>query len=196
MLGFAKWTINFSGNYTAHSKFQATPTGVNRECVGYYSVNCSFTGSIQPKYSWSLRNTFTIDAVDLSLLWRHISAVNHEPLDIVAQGPFFSGTLPASTGPVAGRTVDFNHINAADYFDLTARFSVGDNLQFTATVRNLLDRRQHGGFDHLQQRQHLSVDLRRAGPRLRGVGQAQVLSQAGNQGNVGGGQRCPPLPFA
>lgn len=138
--GSIGWSMNFVGNYTRHSKYQATPGSLDRECVNYYSVNCSFTGSIQPKYQWSLRNTFSIDKIDLSLLWRHIGAVEHEPADIADQGLFFAGTLPASTGPVAGRKVDFNKIGAADYFDLTTRYNVNDNFTFTFTVQNLLDR--------------------------------------------------------
>ena len=37
-----------------------------------YSVNCSFTGSIQPKLQFSQRTTLTMGKVDLSLLWRWI----------------------------------------------------------------------------------------------------------------------------
>ncbi|MGQ2929745.1 MAG: TonB-dependent receptor domain-containing protein, partial [Sphingopyxis sp.] len=51
-LGFASLDWSFVGNWTRHSKFKANaadPDSLNRECVGYYSVNCSFTGSIQPE---------------------------------------------------------------------------------------------------------------------------------------------------
>jgi iron complex outermembrane recepter protein len=73
--GSIGWAVNFSGNYTFNSKFNSNvndPLALNRECVGFYSSNCSFTGSLQPKFQWSLRNTFSIDDIDLSLLWRHI----------------------------------------------------------------------------------------------------------------------------
>ena len=138
-LGFADWAVSFVGNWTNRSKFKATPDGLNRECVGYFSVNCSFTGSIQPEWQWSLRNTFTVEDIDVSLLWRHIGSVEHEPQDIIDQGAFFAGTLPASVGPLAGREVDFNKIDAQEYFDLSFRFNASDNLTFTATVQNLLD---------------------------------------------------------
>ena len=52
----------------------------------------------------------------------------------------FSGTLGASTGPVAGQQVDFNRIPAADYFDLTTRFQVDDHLTITLQVQNLFDK--------------------------------------------------------
>ena len=140
-LGFAAWAVNFVGNYTLNSKFKATPNGLNRECTGFYSVNCSFTGSLQPKYQWSLRNTFTIEDIDLSLLWRHIDKFRQEPQDVIDTGPAFVGTLPATGGgALSGRTVDFGRIKSFDYFDLTMRFNVSENFTFTATVQNLLDK--------------------------------------------------------
>ena len=141
--GSIGWTMNFVGNYTLNSKFKATPTGLNRECTGYFSVNCSFTGSLQPKYQWSLRNTFSIEDIDLSVLWRHIDKMRQEPEDVAnGNGPAFSGTLPATGGGgLNGRTVDFGRIKSFDYFDLTARFNVNENFTFTATVQNLLDKK-------------------------------------------------------
>ncbi|HUQ13429.1 MAG TPA: TonB-dependent receptor, partial [Novosphingobium sp.] len=142
-LGFADWAIAFSGNYTFNSKFKATPAGLNRECVGYYSSNCSFTGSLQPKFQWSLRNTFTIDEIDLSLLWRHIDRMEQEPDDILnGNGPTFVGTLPATGANdfLQGRDVNFQRQKAYDIFDLTARVNVNDNFTFTFAVQNLLDK--------------------------------------------------------
>lgn len=133
-LGFAKLNMSFQGNWTHDSKFQATPTAVNRECTGYYSVNC---GSIQPEFYWNVRTTLSRGAVDLSLLWRHIDGTKQEPLDAVA------GNGPAYSGPVAvlgGQTYNFGKISARDYFDLAARFGVNENLDFTVTVTNLLDK--------------------------------------------------------
>src|SRR3546814_8372203 len=60
-VGFANLAWSFVGNWTRHSKFNAnvaSPDSLNRECVGYYSVNCSFTGSIQPEFQFS--NRFTL----------------------------------------------------------------------------------------------------------------------------------------
>jgi iron complex outermembrane recepter protein len=139
-LGFAELNSGFVFNYTAHSKFQATPTSPNRECIGYYSANCSFTGSLQPRFQWSWRNTVTVDKIDLSLLWRHIDKMQQEPLDIIATGPAFTGTLPAGFGSRSGSTVDFGKIASADYFDMTMRFNVTDNFTFTATVQNLMNK--------------------------------------------------------
>jgi iron complex outermembrane recepter protein len=138
-LGFARLALNFVGNWTNSSRYKATPSSIDRECVGFYSVNCSFTGSIQPEFQFTQRTTLSFDQVDVSLLWRWIDEVYHEPADIVDQGEFFRGTLPASAGPIAGREVDFNVIEEQHYFDLTARWNVNDNFTFTFAVQNLFD---------------------------------------------------------
>ena len=76
-----KLNSSFGGNYTNSSKFQATPTSINRECVGYYSVNCA---SIQPKFSFNHRTTLSLGRVDLSLLHRYVHKVKFEPEQLQA----------------------------------------------------------------------------------------------------------------
>jgi outer membrane receptor protein involved in Fe transport len=118
-------------NWTDESLFQATPSGVNRDCVGLYSVNCL---SIQPEWSWSQRTTFSWDNIDISLLWRRIDAVSYE----FAPGAF-TGTI-TGVGPLVGTVADFDRIKAYNYFDLTGRFAIGDHLTITLSVQNLLDK--------------------------------------------------------
>ncbi len=150
-IGFAKLGLTFTGNYTHDSKFNANttvPTSVNRECTGYYSAQCA---SIQPKFQWSQRTTLSFKQIDVSLLWRHIDSVEQEPLDItLGNGPAFVGTLNGGSGAAAaaaagnpniGRAVDFQHIKAFNYFDLSTRVGVNDNLSMTVTVENLLDKK-------------------------------------------------------
>jgi len=118
----------FNGNYTLNNKFQARPEGRNRECVGFYSVNCSLTGSLLPKYSWNQRTTLSMGSVDLSLLWRHISSFKQEPANALPSG-FGSPAFPA-----------FARIKAYNYFDLTMRAEVMENFELTLAVINLLDK--------------------------------------------------------
>lgn len=129
---FAELTLAFNGNWTHASKFKAKPGSINRECVGYYSVNCGApgngttafgsVGSIQPEFSWNARGTLGFEAIDVSLLWRHISSVKVEPL-------------------VADQFLEeFRNIKAYDWFDLSLQFSPNDHLTLTATVLNLLDK--------------------------------------------------------
>jgi iron complex outermembrane recepter protein len=132
--GAVKLNSGFVFNYTISQKFQATPTAVDRECVGLYSADCGFTGSIQPKYQWSWRNTVSVSNVDVSLLWRHIAGVKYEGTGA------YVGTLPAGFGSRSGTQVDFNSIPAYDWFDLSARFNVNENFTLTVTVQNLLDK--------------------------------------------------------
>ena len=148
-LGFADLGLSFVGNWTNNSEFQSSPTSINRECVGYYSVNCSFTGSIQPEFQFSQRTTLSFEEVDVSLLWRFIDAVQFEPQQLqddidaaVAAGPDPDDGCPDPTGADPNGCVvnpEFRRIGSEHYFDLTGRWNVTDNFSFTATVQNLLD---------------------------------------------------------
>lgn len=151
-LGFGKLALSFVGNYTANSKYQATPGGLDRNCVGYYSVNCSFTGSIQPKYQFAQRTTLSVGKLDASLLWRWIDSVQFEPQQLaddlaaaVAAGTGATGCPdPTGTDP-NGCMVEpeFRTIPAEHYFDLTLRFNATENFTFTATVQNLFNNQPH-----------------------------------------------------
>jgi outer membrane receptor protein involved in Fe transport len=154
-LGFADLTFSTVGNYTFNSKFNSNVNSLrplNRECVGYYSVNCA---SIQPKFQWTTRATLGFDNIDLSFQWRHLDGVKQEPLDActanfpgtnmpdpACTGPAFKGTLSGgSNGFYDGKTVDFGRIPSFDYFDLTARFSIGDHLELVGTVNNIFNKK-------------------------------------------------------
>lgn len=138
-IGFAKLALSLTGNWTNSSKFQATPTSLNRECVGYYSVNCA---SIQPKWQFSQRTTLAFESFDISMLWRYIDTVKFEPQqleDDLAAAIDGGCTDPAGADP-DGCMVDpeFRKIKAEHYFDLTGRFHVSDNVTLTLTVQNVL----------------------------------------------------------
>jgi iron complex outermembrane recepter protein len=152
-LDFAELALNFAGNYTMSSKFRASDTSFERECTGFYSTNCGIstgitTGSITPKFSWSQRTTLSFDSVDVSLLWRHLDGLKYEgqASDFVARGftaanrNLFNGTI-TGRGALVGRQINFNKIGAVDYFDLTTRFNVTDNLDLTLTAFNILDKK-------------------------------------------------------
>ncbi|UAJ09362.1 TonB-dependent receptor [Polymorphobacter megasporae] len=123
--------LSFQGTWTHRALFKATPTAISRECVGYYSTNCGGAGapekgSLQPKYTWNQRTSYSIGGVDLSLLWRHISEMNQEPDDALnGDGP----ALPA-----------FAHIKPYDYFDASLRLAATKALEFTISCQNLTNR--------------------------------------------------------
>ncbi len=132
-LGFGKLNLDFLGTWTNKNTFQATPTSINRNCVSFYSVNC---GSIQPAFQFSQRSTFSVDKIDLSLLWRYLSPVDYERIEAAANGALFRGPVPS----LGGRNLNFNHIGAYHYFDFSARFATTEKLTFTLSVQNLFDR--------------------------------------------------------
>ena len=148
-VGFGDLALSFVGNWTRNSEFNSNvdnPNSFFRECAGYYSVNCSFTGSIQPKLQFSQRTTLTMGKIDLSLLWRWIDAVKYEPRqfadDLAAAEDAECDLTGGPDGPDPdGCLVDpeFRKIPAEHYFDLTARFNATDNMTFTFTVQNLFD---------------------------------------------------------
>lgn len=139
-IGFANLGLSLTGNWTNSSKFQATSVSLNRECVGYYSVNCA---SIQPKWQFSQRTTLGFETFDISLLWRYIDTVKFEPqqlADDLAAAVDAGCTDPTGADP-DGCMVDpeFRKIKAEHYFDLTGRFHVSDEITITLTAQNVLN---------------------------------------------------------
>ncbi|WP_034160851.1 TonB-dependent receptor domain-containing protein [Sphingomonas sp. ERG5] len=165
-LGFAKLNMSFTGNWTRRSIFQALvpgsiippgyrgaggplPVTLRRECVGFYSQNCgspgsagpsSSAGSLQPEFTWSHRTTLTFGDIDFSVLWRHLSAMKAEPGTTTFKGIIGADRPAGTSGVLEGQKVDFGKIPAYNYFDLAARFGVGDHLDLTFTVMNLFDK--------------------------------------------------------
>nr|WP_098106699.1 TonB-dependent receptor [Novosphingobium sp. PC22D] len=140
-IGFANLILNVSGNWTDNSTFQSGPAADSLDCVGIYSENCT---SLQPQWQWSARTTLAFEAIDVSLLWRHIDGFgyqyrNNSPDD--DNPPAFSGVLDESAGPVAGKEVDFNTIDSYDYFDLTTRWNATENFTFTFSIQNLFNKK-------------------------------------------------------
>lgn len=151
-IGEIGFSYDLNANWTRSLKFQASPTGFNRNCVGYYSANCGPTlGQIQPEFSFQHRTSLTAGSATLSLLWRYLSPVKYEgqASDAVergfrtaAQQNLFRGTItnqaPANSA-LAGQVVDFNRIRAYHYFDLSAQFDVMKTMTLTLGVTNLFN---------------------------------------------------------
>jgi outer membrane receptor protein involved in Fe transport len=118
--------LKFQGTLLNDQETQPTPTSVNRECTGYYSVACGNNFSALSQnlayydYKWTLGATWSYEAFDVSLNWRHLSELDDEP-----GAPTF---LP-----------QFSHIDAFDYFDLAGVWDFNDHLRFNVTINNLFD---------------------------------------------------------
>lgn len=119
--GFANLSFFWNGNYTFSNRFQATPSSVDRECVGFFSVNC---GPIQPEWSWNARATMSLPSdTEISVRWRYIGGVELEPL-----------INPATILDA------YESIGAFNYFDLALSQQIGEHLRLTLTVDNLFDK--------------------------------------------------------
>jgi iron complex outermembrane recepter protein len=127
-VGFAELNLGFDGTYTKTNRFQASPTSVDRECIGFISSNC---GSLQPRWAWTQRSALTFGGwATASVLWRHFSGFVQEPLDI-------DDGEGGGNGPAFG---DFGFIKASDYFDLAGRFEVGEHVTLTLTMFNVFNK--------------------------------------------------------
>ncbi len=138
-------SLTFQGTYTRNQEFQSDPTQVPRECVGFYSNNCGFpAGSPQPKYRFSQRTTLTFGDIDVSLLWRYLHSLRYEPRqqqeDI--QAAIGRGCVDPTGADPNGCVVDprFRSIDAKHYFDLSTRYGITENFDFTVSVLNLFDK--------------------------------------------------------
>lgn len=135
--------MSFNGTWTNKNLFQAAPGSLNRECVGFYSVNCP---SIQPEFGFSQRTSVTFnDEFRLSLLWRYMDGVEYEPNQFAAELAAAQADpvgCPDPLGADAGGCLvqpEFLEIGAEHYFDLTGQWEISDNVQLTLTIRNLFD---------------------------------------------------------
>lgn len=147
----AKIALALGGNWTHKNTFQATPSSINRDCNGYYSVNCNPA----PRWGFNERTTLSLGRVDLSVLWRLIGPVKFEPLQMAADVasaqaknaaaeaagkpdpcPDFEGADPK------GCLVDpaFRRIGLRNYFDFSTRFNVNEHFELTFTIQNLFDK--------------------------------------------------------
>ena len=131
------WPIAWPSSATTptDSKFQAAPDTINRECVGFYSVNC---GSADPAESPVLA------AHHAQLRQRRYIAplAPHRQRGVRAAG---RETATASIGSCrrrggSGRR-STRRIPSLNYFDLSARFGVTENCPACPSGREHLDKK-------------------------------------------------------
>jgi len=118
-------TIQLNANYVDKFDYQATPSAIRRDCVGFYSVACDTatvsTAGPRPEYRWNQRTTWAIGAFDFSYVWRHIAGMEEEPLPPVV-------------------FADFQKIDSFDYFDLAAGWNFSDTIRLDLSVNNVTDK--------------------------------------------------------
>lgn len=111
--------IGLQLNIVDKYEFQATPSSVNRDCLGYYSVAC---GAPNYKQKFSQRTVWNAANFSVGYNWRHVGKVTEEP----------GGTnfLPA-----------YSTIKAYDYVDLSATWQVTKNVRLNLSVNNAFDKK-------------------------------------------------------
>lgn len=137
--GMGGINFNFVGTYLDTLKVKPLPGGEAFDCAGYYGTICSVTGGLtapNPEWRHKARLTWTTPFTygewfkdfSLSLQWRHVNKVT---LDAFSDDPQLNNPgLQYETDRV---------LKSRDYFDLTASWTMRDNLNFRAGVNNLFD---------------------------------------------------------
>jgi outer membrane receptor protein involved in Fe transport len=133
-------SFNFVGTWLDDLSIQNLPGDDFFNCAGYYGTICSVSGGLSspnPEWRHKARVTWTtpfeygdwFKDFSLSLQWRHFNKVT---LDAYSDDPALNnpGLQYATDKTLASR----------DYFDLTASWTMRDNLNFRADVNNLFDK--------------------------------------------------------
>jgi outer membrane receptor protein involved in Fe transport len=131
--------LNFAlnANHSMRNRFQALPTSFNRECQGFFSVDCD--GVMIPDWSANLRTTLNYKGFDASLFWRYISGFDVEPRTTAT--PPTAGQLASFGATNPNRVVGaYRSIDSFNWFDLNLGFNVTDSIRVSALIENLFDR--------------------------------------------------------
>ncbi|MEW5685230.1 MAG: TonB-dependent receptor [Pseudomonadota bacterium] len=133
-------STSFVGTWLDTLSTQNLPGDDYFNCAGYYGSICSVSGGLtspNPKWRHKARLTWAtpfaygdwVKDVSLTLQWRHFNKVK---LDAFSDDPQLNnpGLQFATDRTLAAR----------DYFDLTASWTVRDNLNFRAGVNNIFDK--------------------------------------------------------
>ena len=141
-IGLENWggiNMNFVGTLLDTLKVQSLPGGRKVDCAGLYGSICSVSGGLSspnPEWRHKARITWTTPLeygdwfkdFSLSLQWRHFNKVG---LDAYSDQPGLNNPgLQYETDRV---------LKSRDYFDLTASWTMRDNLNFRAGVNNIFD---------------------------------------------------------
>jgi outer membrane receptor protein involved in Fe transport len=133
-------SFSFVGTYLMNLKTQILPGDPYYDCAGLYGTICSSSGgatSPNPKWRHKLRLTWNtpfeygdwLKDLTVSLQWRHFSKVGLDAYD--ADPQLNNPGLQYATDRV---------LASRDYFDLSANWTVRQNLKLRLGVNNLFDR--------------------------------------------------------
>jgi len=101
--------------------YQASPTSILRDCLGYYGTSCSPSHDLRS----NLRTVWAVNDFSVSLAWRYWGSIKVEPLSEINQR-FFEA---------------YRKIPSYNYFDLGASWNAPWHLTISVTVNNALDKK-------------------------------------------------------
>ena len=120
---YGNFDISLGANQVNSYTFQATPSSVERDCLGYYSVACNnIVAAPVYKRKFNQRTNWTVGAFSLGYNWRYVSGVIEEP-----DGQVF---LPA-----------FASIPSFHYIDLNASWNVNKHVRVNLAVTNAANKK-------------------------------------------------------
>ncbi len=120
---FGSFDLGFNFTQVQSFQFQGTPTSLDRDCLGYYSVACGNVANAPVyKRKFNQRTTWNVSDFAFGYNWRYVSAVDVEPL----AGTF----LPA-----------YSHIPAYNYLDLSGVYNYSKNLRFNLSINNAANKK-------------------------------------------------------
>lgn len=124
---YGSFDLGFNLTQVQSFMFQGTPTSINRDCLGYYSVACGNVANAPIyKRKFNQRTTWNVGDFAVGYNWRYVSAVDYEPISINPARPI----LP-----------QYAHIAAYNYLDLSGVYNYSKNVRFNVSVNNATNKK-------------------------------------------------------
>lgn len=114
-------SLKFSANINNYLTQESQSSDLSRiiDCKGLFGTSCDPVSKIR----WVQRTTWDMDDLTVSAQWRHIGAVDIEPIE------------------KSGVFEKFQRIGSYNYLDLFGSYQVTDHITFTAGVDNLFNKK-------------------------------------------------------
>ena len=125
---FGTLDLGFNFTQVQSFQFQGTPTSIDRDCLGYYSVACGNVSNAPVfKRKFIQRTTWNVGDFAVGYNWRYTSAVDYEP---ISQEAARVKILP-----------QFAHIKAYSYVDLSGVYNFSKNLRLSLSINNVANKK-------------------------------------------------------
>lgn len=123
-MGASGFGINFVGTYVSKWEFEPIKGLGKFDCAGLVGQQC---GTPNPVWRHKIRGTWATPwNLDLALTWRHIDEVKNES----------TSSAPLLSAPTAATD---QKLEARDYFDLAALWTINKTFSLRAGINNIFD---------------------------------------------------------